>query len=438
MALKSKSKPKLQLQQQQHRVKRFTGSKQTAAATKEEVYPIHAYLKSPETARMYTWHFNTFLKYLGMKKDAELLQLDPKDLESKIIKYLVDYMSIKNHRKKSTVETAMHAIFSFCTMNDIFINRKKIAKLIPPDENHKEDRSYTHDEIAELFRQSTDERFRAVILLMANGIRVGGIPTLELRDLIPKSIGPNGEILDDDTGAEKLYQIWVYNRSTKHRYYMFVTPECRIAIDKYLAYRASKHENLSIKTSPLIRTQFDKEDANKPRKLSVNSIKKTIERTIQRARLSTKGSVAMTHGLRKFAISQMIKAKVDYEVREYVSGHRHSRGLDTSYDRLTPNERLEMWAPAINLLTIDKSFRLDKELKVVEGKMNQKIAEQEQEIARLKAKEHEDSKALGELSKEFNEMKYLLGQLSKKSQKQLVNKFHEKVGDKADIEWSCD
>ena len=46
-------------------------------------------------------------------------------------------------------------------------------------ETHSEDRSYTRQEIAELLRQSTDERFRAVILLMANGLRVGAIPELE-------------------------------------------------------------------------------------------------------------------------------------------------------------------------------------------------------------------------------------------------------------------
>jgi hypothetical protein len=32
----------------------------------------------------------------------------------------------------------------------------------------------------------------------------------------------------------------------------------------------------------------------------------------------------------------------------------------------------------------------------------------------------------------------LLVHLSKESQKQLVDEFYQKVGDKADIEWSCD
>lgn len=362
----------------------------------KEIYHIDAYLKSPETKKVYTFHFKRFLRYLKVKEDKELLRLDHKDLEVRIIKYLVDYLSVSKQLKKNTVETAMHAIFSFCVMNDININRTKVAKLIPPDETHSEDRSYTRQEIAELLRQSTDERFRAVILLMANGLRVGAIPDLQLGDLIPKSIGPNGEILDNDNGVEKLYQIWVYNRSAAHRYYMFCTPECRKAIDSYLAYRKDNGENILLKTSPLIRTQFTKDNSRKPQRLSVNAVKKTIERTIQRARLNTTGSVMATHGLRKWAITQMIKAKVDYEVREYVSGHRHSRGLDTSYDRLTPDERLQEWAKAINLLTIDESLHLKKKLQVLEGEQAQTIQELKAQLAAVQNKIYErDRKRFG-------------------------------------------
>jgi hypothetical protein len=399
MALKSKSrgsKSKLQLQQYK--------SKQTKQEERE-VTPIYKYLKSSETARMYTWHFNTFLKYWGIKHDWELRQLDPKDVESKIIKYLCDHMSTENHLKKNTVETAMHAIFSFCTMNDIFINRKKISKLIPPDEDHKEDRRYSRDEIAELLKQSTDERFRAVILLMANGLRVGAIPELELGHLIPKSIGPNGEILDDDSGIEKLYQILVYDKSADHRYYTFCTPECRKAIDAYIETRVDNGEDTSIKTSPLIRTQFEKGDDSKPRALAVNSIKKAIERTVQRARIGTKGTVATTHGLRKHAVTMMKLAKVDFSDREYLVGHKVSRGRDVEYDRSEVNERLQEWSKAINKLTINEELRLKKKLQVVEGETNQRIAELETELQEEKA---ELQREIQRNHKAREEMKVLL------------------------------
>jgi integrase len=316
-----------------------------------------------------------------------------------IIEYLFDHLS-KDHKKR-TVQMAMSAIFRFCMMNDLMINKRKISMQIKPDENHTDDRAYSQGELEELVRQSTDERFRAVILLMAStGMRVGAIPDLEIRDLIPKSIGPNGEILDGDAGVEKLYQIWVYRRSPESKYYTFCTPECRQSIDKYLASRAKEGEDVSINdknTAPLIREQFSKEDVLKPQKLSVYTFKKAIGRTIKRAGLSTKGEVAMTHGFRKFAITQMIKAKVPYEVREFVSGHRHSRGLDTSYDRLNANERLERWAPAINYLTINEELKLRKQLKVVTEGQAQEIAALQSKYDALESKYKEIDKLLGSI-----------------------------------------
>ncbi len=396
-----------------------------------EVYPVDAYLKSDETKRMYIWHFNRFLKYFDLKEDSELLGFDTKKLESMIIEYLFDHLT-KEGLKKRTVQMAMSAIFRFCMMNDLYINKQKISMQIQRDENHTEDRAYTQDEIKELLRQSTDERFRAVIYLMAStGMRVGAIPELELRDLIPKSIGPHGEILDGDAGVEKLYQIRVYNRSAENKYYCFCTPECRQAIDRYLASRADKGENVSINsknTAPLIREQFSQEDVLNPKKLSVYTFKKAIGRTIKRAGLKTTGEVAMTHGLRKWAITQLIKTKVPYEVREFVSGHRHSRGLDTSYDRLSPNERLEMWAPAINYLTIDDSLKLNKELQVVKNEQDKKIALVEARNTKLENELKARDEEWGILKKEMLELKKTLSAIDDKDLKHiLVNNMYQET-----------
>ena len=71
------------------------------------------------------------------------------------------------------------------------------------------------------------------------------------------------------------------------------------------------------------------------------------------------GSVLLTK-ISLYVFSESTDFMLDYEVREYLSGHRHSRGLDTSYDRLTPNERLQEWSKAINFLTIDESLYLQK------------------------------------------------------------------------------
>lgn len=62
----------------------------------------------------------------------------------------------------------------------------------------------------------------------------------------------------------------------------------------------------------------------------------------------------------------MIAAKVDYNTREYIVGHKASRGLDKSYDRTTEEDRLEEFTKAINYLTINEENRLRIKLNKIE------------------------------------------------------------------------
>jgi len=69
--------------------------------------------------------------------------------------------------------------------------------------------------------------------------------------------------------------------------------------------------------------------------------------------------VMRSHGLRK--------SKVNYNSREYVVGHRHSRGLDVHYDRMTEEDRLIEYTKAIPLLTIDPLTKLQTKVKELES-----------------------------------------------------------------------
>jgi integrase len=308
-----------------------------------------------------------------------------------IIEYLDDHLQKEKGLKHSTVNTAMCSIFHFCVINDVLLNKTKISKFIPKDnekQKHQQtetaeekDRCYTRQEIERLLKEC-DKRFRVVILLLASGgLRIGAIPGIELRHL--KEIN----YLQD---FPKIYQLWVYPESNQHKYYTFLTHECTNAIDDYLEFRKEHGEkNVSINEtnrSPLIREQFklhDKRQAANPRKISLGAIEKTIERAINRAGLHTTHKVMMTHGFRKYAITEMINADVDYNAREYLVGHKHSRGLDVIYDRTSEKKRLAQWAKAINNLTIDSAYHSNKRLEIVEGEMNQKIAQQAQQIDKL-------------------------------------------------------
>ena len=138
---------------------------------------------------------------------------------------------------------------------------------VPPDEDHKENRAYTRKEIEKLIKES-DSRYRVLFLLMANGMRIGALPDLQIGDLTayPLPLKETNAKAKEKEELQKVYQIWVYNRSKKGRYYTFVTPETTQAIDDYLKFRKEQGEDITKETSPLIRDQFslgDRQQADK-------------------------------------------------------------------------------------------------------------------------------------------------------------------------------
>ena len=76
----------------------------------------------------------------------------------------------------STVSVHLAALYHFFSINDVIINRKKLAKSLGEQENKYEYRFYTLEEISSLL-SLCDERGKAIVLLMAStGMRVGALP----------------------------------------------------------------------------------------------------------------------------------------------------------------------------------------------------------------------------------------------------------------------
>jgi integrase len=369
--------------------------------SQRRVYDVTEGLKSIETGRTYQSHFNDFLKCSKVIHQEVLLTLTHEELENLIITHL-QHLHKDKHYRPATINSAMAAIFHFCDMNDLLIARKKISKLcIPADEDSKEDRAYTRKEIERLLKES-DIRFRAVFLLLAStGMRIGAIHQLNLGDLTQISFN------DKDGKPQKIYKIVVYSKSRRGRYYTFCTPECALAIDEYLQHRKNiAHENIDLKAnplsppdSPLIREQFNlynkrKEgmlDISIPRRIDQKVIEKIIARIVKkRAGINLHGQgqvkVSLTHSLRKWAITQMRKAGIDFSTREYLVGHRHSRGLDIQYDRTTEEERLVEWSNAISNLTISDKHQLEVKLELIEGKQAKEIQDLKNMVNQLQQK----------------------------------------------------
>ena len=150
------------------------------------------------------------MKYLGLsKKDYDkLLDKDVKLIQMNIS----DFIShLKVDHSAACVSAYVAAISKFYTMNDITtLNWKKIKSFMGEQEKVAEDRPYTHSEIQTLIAHTTP-RNRAIILLMSSaGLRLGAIPLLRIRDIIP-------------IDKYKIYKINVYAKSRKSSYFSFCT-----------------------------------------------------------------------------------------------------------------------------------------------------------------------------------------------------------------------
>jgi integrase len=233
--------------------------------------------------------------------------------------------------------------------------RKKINK----------DRGYSHEEI-KLLADTGDFRFRALILLLAaTGCRIGCIPSLLVRQLEKRG---------------NVYKITIYENSTEE-YYVFTTPEATKAINDYLDYRRRAGETIK-PDSPLFRNDFDIGSIESVRKNSKSVALETL-RNIMHKRIIKVGlidkyehgyqrqrhSVPMSHGFRKFWMTQAVNAKINPEIREMLLGHKI--GIASSYYRPREEDmRLEA-EKLIDALTINPENRLKRKVEKLEIEASQ-------------------------------------------------------------------
>jgi hypothetical protein len=116
----------------------------------------------------------------------------------------------------------------------------------------------------------------------------------------------------------------------------------------------------------------------------------------------------MTHGFRKFAITNMIRAGVEFGARERIVGHKMS-GNDPSYDRRDETEILKEYLKAIDLLTIDESNKLRRKVET--------LTEKQDEIKKMKEEHEQDMKSMrDEMNKQFNQVMAMIQQNPKLAQ----------------------
>lgn len=345
--------------------------------------------RSKETQHKYIQEFGYYLKYLNLQDPDTLITEDLLDSPSKIRiveDQIIQHLKYLRNKKLSygTINVRLAAILRFYTINRVNINRKYISNFKPVNKRLRKDRAYTHEQILALINSASDFRERIIILLLcATGMRVGALSNLTVSSL-------SKVILEGY--PSHLYKIIVYE-GEREEYYSFCTFECATAIDQYLDYRKRFGEVLK-PSSPLIREEFDRNDRfkiNDPKKLSSKTFRSLMDRmlvaagvrTIEHGNTKRLCDIMSCHGIRKFTITQMKKAKLDFSDREFLVGHKQSRGLDVNYDRTTEEDRLAEYLKAVDLLTVSPENRLRKQVEENEHIISHKLQEKDQQIARL-------------------------------------------------------
>lgn len=306
-------------------------------------------IRSEETKKVYLRSYYRFCQFLG--KDHIDLDTVESDLQSWLV-YL----------KKTGVSFAyahlnLSAIATYCFLNDVIVNKKKLNKFLPVATKKPKDRGYTIEEISQLL-SVCDLRFKLVVYIFSStGIRLGALPPLKLKHI--KKI-------------DNLYQFTIYENSAEE-YITFCTPECSLWLEAYLEYRQRAGEKLN-PNSPLIREQFDHTDTfmvNHPRHISIKSIFNTLDTYSQMAGLrevnhfdgpKSRKEVKLIHGFRKFHITTCINAEMNPDIRQLITGRKSALGVEWFYYRPNQQKMIDEYLKVVNDLTISEENRLRKEI----------------------------------------------------------------------------
>jgi len=311
---------------------------------------------------LYRIYLQKYLQIVGYKEMNELLSRDHKQIENEIIEFIITFK--EKGMKYSTIINYVKPVVSFCKINDIMLNTKKINKFMPPKIRSKKTTAYTHEQIQRLL-DIADERMRAVILILSStGCRIGGIPGL--------NVGNLEEIKD-------LYKITIYENEPEE-YTVFCSNEARKSIESYLDMRRRYFEVIT-NDSPLIREQFDKRDPFAivhPRRVKEPLLARKLTDLAEAAGLRTRThleegqkaasvrkDVPVCNGFRRFYSTQLVNSDLQTEKRWLLEGH-NLKANDSSYVKVTNDDLYNQYMLAHDNLLISQEKKLRNKVVVLQ------------------------------------------------------------------------
>lgn len=318
-------------------------------------------VRSEQTKKNYMVRLEYFFESVSLTPN-ELLSL-PVD---KIQDILIDYIIKLRDRKLSHnyIKARLSPVITFLEINDIFINKKKMARFYGEQKKTVKDYAYTHEDIQKMLSMASLRHKVIILIYSSTGIRKSAILDLKVKHL-------------QNIDNFKLYKIIVYE-NTKEEYYTFCTPECAKTIDQYIEYRKQAGETIS-KESFLIRNNFDfnnKQQVKDPQPINYSSLVVQFRKLLINCGLRESGAEqfkrhekALFHAFRKYFATNLANCDVNQLIKELLMGH--SVGLDNSYYRPNENKMLSEYMKAIDMLTIDSSHRLERKMQVLQQEKNQ-------------------------------------------------------------------
>ncbi len=336
-------------------------------------------LKSDQTKYTYRLTLLRYVQKYKIKSLDEMISLPIQQIEDKLVDYLLDLR--KQDLSSSFIRLNFSVLKHFYFMNDVRINKEKIAKFLGEFKRKNTDRGYTTAEIRSILEQC-DLRTRVIVTtLCSTSMRIGAIA--ELRHL--KKIEEYG-----------IYKFTIYE-NTNSESICFGSPENAAYIDSYLEYRTRAGEHLNGE-SFFIREQFDANDIAQVRKHGRGVTTYTISNILYALVLKSgirkvnhnytgreRTKIPLNHGYRKWWTHEAVEAKMNPEIREMLLSHsiglagayyrpseaemaaEYMRAIDNGYFIISEEKKLKR---RVEVLTIEKS-KVDLALSQIEDMKKQ-------------------------------------------------------------------
>lgn len=330
--------------------------------------------KSRHTSKGYKTALTKFFNFAAAEKSGfnpdVAIKLKSEELNPLILKYAQHLKKIAKTSEEirrgevnvNSVAYYINAVKVFFDYNEITLAWKKIKRFLP-ERIVRKYHVYDRDEIRKLLAVANHRERAIILILVSSGMRAEALVRLQIRDF---------EIQEENIG-----HFVVYARTPSY-YHTFCTPECTAAIRFYLDWRkemgeVEKGEDLRPE-SPLIRDNIKDafaKDTKHPRPISYMRLWEIMQKLLRKAGISSSNNYSLqpNHSFRKFMNTAVANAKANPLFKEIMLGH--SLNLDnTYYDRDDPQSLrvlLEEYSKAVDALTVDPKYLLQKQLAKVQG-----------------------------------------------------------------------